>query len=81
MRAKDALEAYFQWKLLRKVQQIKGCIQHTDGGSQYFSTIYLNELKKVKFKLAEQNMFGEWICRTMEWFTKESFYTYNQVPK
>ena len=36
MRAKDALEAYFQWKLLRKVQQIKGCIHHTDGGSQYF---------------------------------------------
>ena len=26
-------------------------------------------------------MFGEWICRTMEWLTKESFYTYNQVPK
>ncbi|MBK7221761.1 MAG: DDE-type integrase/transposase/recombinase [Saprospiraceae bacterium] len=54
MRAKDALEAYFQWKSLRNGHRIKGCVHHTDGGSQYFSSTYLSELKSMKFKLAEQ---------------------------
>lgn len=52
MRAKDALEAYFQWKSLRNVQQIKGCIHHTDGGSQYFSNMYLSELRNSEIQVS-----------------------------
>lgn len=47
MRAKDAKRALDMWKRLRKKAKIKGCIHHTDGGSQYFSELYLTELKRL----------------------------------
>ncbi|MBL0082187.1 MAG: hypothetical protein IPP37_07025 [Saprospiraceae bacterium] len=40
MRAKDALEAYFQWKSLRNGHRIKGCVHHTDGGSVLFKHVF-----------------------------------------
>ena len=52
MRAKDALEAYFQWKSLRNGHRIKGCVHHTDGGSQYFSSTYLSELKSCEIQVS-----------------------------
>lgn len=43
-RAIDALKAAEMWVKLRKKKNVKGCIHHTDGGSQYFSEIYLSLL-------------------------------------
>ncbi|MBK8045076.1 MAG: DDE-type integrase/transposase/recombinase [Haliscomenobacter sp.] len=44
MRAEDAKQAFSQWVLLRGKEHLKGCIHHTDGGSQYFSGLYLKQL-------------------------------------
>lgn len=43
-RAKDAKTALEAWFDLRGRLAIKGCIHHTDGGSQYYSRLYLKEL-------------------------------------
>jgi len=45
--AKIALEAWFD---LRGHQAIIGCIHHTDGGSQYFSRLYLKELTNMEVR-------------------------------
>lgn len=43
-RAKDAKIALEAWFDLRGRLAIKGCIHHTDGGSQYYSRLYLKGL-------------------------------------
>lgn len=43
MRANEAKKTLDMWKRLRK-EGLKGCIHHTDGGSQYFSELYLKAL-------------------------------------
>jgi putative transposase len=52
MRAKDAMKAYLQWKSLRTPEQIKGCIHHTDGGSQYFSGKYISDMKSNEIQIS-----------------------------
>lgn len=52
MRARDAKKALDMWKNLRKKPNLKGCIHHTDGGSQYFSELYLIELKRLGIKVS-----------------------------
>jgi transposase InsO family protein len=47
MRAQDAKRALNMWIRLRKRENLQGCIHHTDGGSQYFSELYLSELKRL----------------------------------
>lgn len=47
MRAVDAMVAQDSWVKLRKKKNLKGCIHHTDGGSQYFSTLYLKGLNDL----------------------------------
>ncbi|NJO85755.1 MAG: transposase, partial [Synechococcaceae cyanobacterium RM1_1_27] len=47
MRAEDARQALYQWVGLRKKENLAGCIHHTDGGSQYFSGLYLSELDRL----------------------------------
>lgn len=48
MRAEDAKHAFDQWVGLRGKENLKGCIHHTDGGSQYFSGLYLSALKRLE---------------------------------
>lgn len=47
MRAIEAKKAFDMWVKLRKKQNLSGCIHHTDGGSQYFSELYLSALDKI----------------------------------
>ena len=44
MRAKDAKNALDKWYKLRGKKSLNECIHHTDGGSQYFSELYLNAM-------------------------------------
>lgn len=46
MRAIDAKQAFDGWLKLRGKERVKGCIHHTDGGSQYFSRLYLSAMKE-----------------------------------
>lgn len=41
MRAKEALVALEMWVELRGHTAVRGCIHHTDGGSQYFAVVYM----------------------------------------
>lgn len=64
MRAEDAKKAFDQWIQLRGREQVQHCIQHTDGGSQYFSELYLTQLKEygIRISVAKnciQNGFAE----------------------
>lgn len=52
MRADDAKKALDMWVGLRKKKNIKGCIHHTDGGSQYFSGLYLTELDDLDVQVS-----------------------------
>lgn len=52
MRAEDALIALMMWKQLRGPRSIRGCIHHTDGGSQYFSDLYLGVMGDLKLKIS-----------------------------
>jgi putative transposase len=52
MRALDAKSARDGWLSLRKKKSLKGCIHHTDGGSQYFSDLYLNSLACLKVRVS-----------------------------
>lgn len=52
MRAEDALVALMMWKQLRGPRAIRGCIHHTDGGSQYFSDLYLGVMGDLKLKIS-----------------------------
>lgn len=46
MRAIEALAALDRWRQLRGADNLRGCIEHTDGGSQYFSNPYMKELNR-----------------------------------
>lgn len=46
MRAIEALASLNRWVKLRGKDNLRGCIEHTDGGSQYFSNLYMSALKK-----------------------------------
>lgn len=64
MRAVDAHHALLQWIKLRGADNIIGCIHHTDGGTQYFSILYLStmESNKLCISVAENcldNAFAE----------------------
>lgn len=50
--AQDAYVAFAAWFRLRRRKTIKGCVHHTDGGSQYFSTLYLDAMVKAKLKIS-----------------------------
>lgn len=52
MRAEDAKKALDMWIRLRKRKNLEGCIHHTDGGSQYFSDLYLTRLERIKGKVS-----------------------------
>ena len=52
MRAEDAKKALDMWIRLRKQKNLKGCIHHTDGGSQYFSDLYLSGLGRIKAQVS-----------------------------
>jgi len=52
MRAEDAEVALKMWEKLRGRPDIKGCIHHTDGGSQYFSELYLDDMGKLKVRVS-----------------------------
>lgn len=52
MRAIDAKLALEQCVRLRGKACLKGCIHHTDGGSQYFSKLYLADMKTLKFQIS-----------------------------
>ncbi|MGK7391069.1 MAG: transposase [Candidatus Cyclobacteriaceae bacterium M2_1C_046] len=52
MRAADAKRALDMWEGLREKVNLKGCIHHTDGGSQYFSELYLTQLKRLDIQVS-----------------------------
>lgn len=55
MRAVEAHEALFQWAELRGAVNIKGSVHHTDGGSQYFSNLYLGSMNKFGLRISVAN--------------------------
>lgn len=64
MRAEDAKQASDAWVQLRGKEQLVGCIHHTDGGSQYFSELYLTQLNDLAIRISVaqnclQNGFAE----------------------
>lgn len=64
MRAEDAKKALDAWVELRGEDKVKGCIHHSDGGSQYFSELYLEQLNNycILISVAQnclQNGFAE----------------------
>jgi transposase InsO family protein len=64
MRALEAKLALDAWISLRGRENLEGCIHHTDGGSQYFSEVYLGQLKAhhIEISVARnclQNGFAE----------------------
>jgi len=52
MRAVDAAQAFDQYKKLIKHDTFKGTIHHTDGGSQYFSNLYLDLVMSNKMQIS-----------------------------
>lgn len=50
MRAEDAVKALLMWIRLRG--KVQGAIHHTDGGSQYFSEVYLGICGKEKVAMS-----------------------------
>jgi len=52
MRAEEGKKAFDMWVLLRKKKNLKHCIHHTDGGSQYFSDLYLSAMKKADLRIS-----------------------------
>ena len=52
MRAQEALQALTMWKRLRGRGKIAGCIHHTDGGSQYFSELYLGAMASCRLQVS-----------------------------
>lgn len=52
MRAVDAKSALDMWIRVRKGGSLKRCIHHTDGGSQYFSQLYLGVLKQLEIAVS-----------------------------
>lgn len=52
MRAIEAKQALDKWVKLRGVAQLKDCIHHTDGGSQYFSNLYHGAMKGYQLQIS-----------------------------
>jgi putative transposase len=52
MRAVEAKRAFDMWVKLRSGTALKSCIHHTDGGSQYFSQLYLSAINALKIKVS-----------------------------
>jgi transposase InsO family protein len=52
MRAEEAKKALDMWAGLRGEKNLKGCIHHTDGGSQYFSSLYLGGLERMGIRVS-----------------------------
>lgn len=52
MRAVEAKKAFDQWVQLRGTHALKGCIHHTDGGSQYFSELYLSGMEAIQLQIS-----------------------------
>lgn len=52
MRSIDAEAALHDWIKMRGTDAIQDCIHHTDGGKQYFSSKYLEQLSKHKIKIS-----------------------------
>lgn len=52
MRAVEAKKAFDMWVKLRSRAALKSCIHHTDGGSQYFSNLYLTAIEALKIKVS-----------------------------
>jgi transposase InsO family protein len=52
MRAEEANKALEMWIQLRGDTNLEGCIHHTDGGSQYFSYLYLATLKRLGIQVS-----------------------------
>lgn len=52
MRKQEAISALKKWISLRGESKIKGCIHHTDGGTQYFSKLYLTKMKSLGLKIS-----------------------------
>lgn len=52
MCAEDAKKALDMLVRQRNKKNIKGCIHHTDGGSQYFSGLYLTELQELELQVS-----------------------------
>lgn len=55
MRAIEAIIPLEQCIELRGKEKIRGCIHHTDGGSQYFSDLYMNKMESVKMVISVAN--------------------------
>jgi transposase InsO family protein len=55
MRAVEAHEALIQWVELRQAANIRGCVHHTDGGSQYFSNLYLETMENQGLRISVAN--------------------------
>jgi transposase InsO family protein len=55
MRAEEAKYALDRWGTLRGIANLNNCIHHTDGGSQYFSKIYLGKINRWKINISVAN--------------------------
>lgn len=55
MRSEEAFSCLQQWVELRGKENLQGCIHHTDGGSQYFSKLYLNGLQSIGIQISVAN--------------------------
>ena len=52
MKAQEARHSLRQWVSLRGETSLAGCIHHTDGGSQYFSKLYLADMRQLKLAIS-----------------------------
>lgn len=52
MRAQEALMAFKGWAKLRGKPALRNCIHHTDGGSQYFSNLYLQAMQQHNLRIS-----------------------------
>ena len=52
MRSIDAKRALDKWLTLRGAECLKDSIHHTDGGSQYFSKLYLGIIERYKIRIS-----------------------------
>lgn len=55
MRSEEALLCLKQWIQLRGKKKVQRCIHHTDGGSQYFSKVYIGLLNLHKVIISVAN--------------------------
>ena len=52
MRSSEAKVALDMWSTLRGKGHLRSSIHHTDGGKQYFSHIYMNELRDLEVRVS-----------------------------